>query len=249
MINIKHVPAPYIIFNRDLVLIDQSDDAKDFFKHFQAIEEIIDQGSLNKFQKALQANERQDFELVMNTKQAPMALFQCSLSWKDDMYHLICVPKDEDIKRLEELVQQHSKRLASTNFELLEQKEKLEESLKRIKMLSAPFIRISKTTGVVLFYGEFDRTLIEMNQNEISKQAFNGQFEQILFDFNGIGDLEKDGVDAFYYLIQRLQVMGIHSSVIGLSPKQVFHFNKQGTKLDATFKSNLHDVIYSYLSS
>ncbi|WP_368503764.1 hypothetical protein AB3N04_16590 [Alkalihalophilus sp. As8PL] len=249
MFNIKYIPVPYLIFDRSLKVIETSEDADQIFPPSLTVEDLIDEGSRNKFKHLLEGNERQECELVLKTEEVPMALFDCSFQWRDDACHMICIRKNSDIERLEELVKQHSKRLANTNFELLENKESLENSIMKIKRLSAPFIKISKTTGVVMLFGELDKSLIEVNQNVLSERAFKGEYEQILFDFNGIGEFEEGGIEAFCYLLQRLQVMGIDSSVIGLKPNQAFHFNRQGKELQASFKTNLHDVIHTYLSS
>ncbi|MER2256740.1 MAG: hypothetical protein ABS933_16815, partial [Priestia megaterium] len=75
----------------------------------------------------------------------------------------VCIRQDERIQELTSLVQDHRKRLADTDFELLEQKERLEKSLQKIKQLSASFIKLSSKVGLIPLFGDLDTDLVAEN--------------------------------------------------------------------------------------
>ncbi|WP_026560372.1 hypothetical protein [Bacillus sp. J37] len=71
-------------------------------------------------------------ELVMNTKNSPYGLYQIQINWQNKFGHIVCIEQDERIQELIDAVEQHRKRLSDTNFELLQKKEQLEQSIERI---------------------------------------------------------------------------------------------------------------------
>lgn len=83
----------------------------------------------------------QKVELVMQTNDSPYSLFECLIQWDSDIGHLVCIRQDERIQELTNLVQDHRKRLADTDFELLEQKNVLKNHYK--KLSNCPLLLLS----------------------------------------------------------------------------------------------------------
>ncbi|WP_342767236.1 STAS domain-containing protein [Bacillus taeanensis] len=246
---IKYFPQPCFKINRNFDILDQSDEAKYAFKPALNFLDLVDSESIMKAKKILlQDYLLQDIELFLNTNASPLSLFDCSIKWHDDAGYLICVEQDSRLNELSILVQQHQQRLAKTDFELLEKKEQLETSLKQIKQLSAPFIKLLNGIGFVPFFGNLDEELIKQNEQSIQKACYEETYEKVLFDFSGIDKLTEQGVEKFVTLIKGLHVMGVDSYVIGVKPNHAFYLKNYNTEIEIIYLRHLHNVIRFYIN-
>ncbi|WP_053362941.1 STAS domain-containing protein [Bacillus sp. FJAT-27251] len=236
----KFLPQPYFRISTDFAILTVSDRSLEIYEPSGNFLDLVDWESKNKAAQLLaKKDERAEGELIMKTKDSPYALVDVSVVWDKSEGHIICLQKDHRLAELESIVEKHRLRLAETNLELLEKKEQVEKSLNEIKSLSCPFIKLTKGTALVPLFGNLDQKLIQQNEERIMHKAHDGDYEDILFDFNGVGTLTDEGVDAFIMLIKELQIMGISPSIIGIKPNHAFYLNRSPAKLDVPFLNSL----------
>jgi rsbT co-antagonist protein RsbR len=202
--------------------------------------DLVDRESHGKTKNILGNKEsKAEGELTMKTKESPYALFDISVNWSGDRGHIICIGKDHRLMELESIVDKHRKRLADTNLELLEKKELVEKTLFEIKGLSCPFIKLTKSTALVPLFGNLDVELIGQNEKRVLEKSQEGDYQEVLFDFNGVGNLTIEGVEVFVSLVNELQLMGLQPCIIGIKPNHAFYLNNSKTIPDVPFLNTL----------
>jgi rsbT co-antagonist protein RsbR len=238
--DIKFLPQPYFLIDRAFEVRDFSDRSTEIFDIRKNFLDLVDWESRDKAETLIgKAEGRAEGEMIMKTKESPYALVDVSVKWNNDNGYIICLEKDHRLTELENIVEKHRLRLAETNLQLLEKKEQVEKNLYEIKNLSCPFIKLTKNSALVPIFGNLDDELIRQNEDRVLQKAQDGEYEDILFDFNGVGNLTNNGVEAFISLVKELQVMGLSPSIIGIKPNHAFYLNRTNSKLDVPFLNNL----------
>lgn len=237
---IKYLPQPYFLINQDFQILGFSDRSSEIFDIHNSFLELVDWESRSKAERLIgKAASRSEGELIMKTKESPYALVDVSIKWNGSEGHIICLEKDHRLAELESIVAKHRIRLAETNLELLEKKEQVEKTLFEIKNLSCPFIKLTKNAALVPLFGNLDEDLIRQNEERVLQKTQKGGYEEILFDFNGVGNLTNEGVESFITLVKELQLMGLRPSIIGIKPNHAFYLNRTHSKLDVPFLNSL----------
>lgn len=240
MSDLKYLPQPYFLIDRDYNILDFSQVSSEIFSIGDNFLDLVDWESHGKIKNIFgNLESRMEGELIMKTKESLYALFDLSVNWNDSRGHIICVEKDNRLKELESIVEKHRKRLADTNLELLEKKELVEKTLFEIKSLSCPFIKLTKSTALVPLFGNLDSELISQNEKRVLENSQAGGYQEVLFDFNGVGNLTSEGVEAFVALVKELQVMGLQPCIIGIKPNHAFYLNNSKTVPDVPFLNSL----------
>jgi rsbT co-antagonist protein RsbR len=240
MSDLKYLPQPYFLIDREYNIHDFSQVSSEIFYISKSFLDLVDLESHVKTKNLLgNKASRAEGELTMKTKESPYALFDISINWSGDWGHIICIEKDHRLMELESIVDKHRKRLADTNLELLEKKELVEKTLFEIKSLSCPFIKLTKSTALVPLFGNLDVELIGQNEKRVLEKSQEGDYQEVLFDFNGVGTLTLDGVEAFVSLVNELQLMGLQPCIIGIKPNHAFYLNNSKTVPDVPFLNTL----------
>ncbi|OZT13947.1 hypothetical protein CHN50_05110 [Priestia aryabhattai] len=264
---LKSAPVPYFTVDRNLKILNRSKLAMTTFASVDNFLEVVDTFSKEKAKKYLRTeyiakddNEKkenrkrttlleekeytaQKVELVLQTEQSPYALFECFIQWDEGVGHLVCLHQDERIKELTKMVQAHQKRLAHTDFELLQQKERLEASLKRIKQLSASFIKLSEKVALIPLFGDLDEQLVAENSKVLQDATYDGHYSIMLFDFSGINELKPEGIHAFSSFTRSFDIMGVTCYIIGMKPShtEMLKGNSFGNQI--IYMNNLSDLV------
>ncbi|MFT9596953.1 STAS domain-containing protein [Mesobacillus sp.] len=92
---------------------------------------------------------------------------------------------------------------------------------------------------MVPLFGSLDDELINQNEKRVLDKSQQGGYLEILFDFNGVGDLTNEGVEAFVSLVKELQLMGLQPCIIGIKPNHAFYLNNSKTIPDVPFLNSL----------
>ncbi|UGB31574.1 STAS domain-containing protein [Metabacillus sp. B2-18] len=246
MLTIKHIPLPYFTIDQEFNILEASDFACDIFGEALNFLDIVDIESKRKAQSLL-SEKVLTTEIVMKTQESPYALFQIKVNWEYNQGHLICIEQDNRIQTLIDTVELHRRRLSETNFELLEKKEQLEQSLTKIVELSAPFICLTKGLVLVPLFGELNENMIRLNHYRLLSEVSQNQVERVLFDFHGIGEIKKEGIQTFKTLVTELKLMGTDSYMIGLSPSHARLINQLGIKAGTSYMKDLHEAIKTFI--
>lgn len=240
MSDLKFLPQPYFLIDREYKILGFSEVTSEMFSLGDNFLDLVDWESKGKAKTLLgNLNSRSEGELIMKTKESPYALFDLSVKWNGNQGNIICIEKDHRLIELESIVEKHRKRLADTNLELLEKKELVEKTLFEMKSLSCPFIKLTKNTALVPLFGNLDDELIRQNEQKILEKSQEGDYQEILFDFNGVGNLTIEGVEAFIALVKELQIMGLQPCIIGIKPNHAFYLNNSKTIPDVPFLNTL----------
>ncbi|KKI88910.1 Stressosome protein rsbRB [Bacillus sp. SA1-12] len=188
-------------------------------------------------------------ELNMKTKNEPIALFEVHILWdSNDHANMIFLPKDSSNEGLLQKLMEMQKRLASTDFELLEKKEELEQVLIRLNELSGPFIPLSETMCLIPIFGDITEEKMNIISESCLKAVFTVEYEEILFDLTAVGKIEARGIEKFTQLMKTLNFMtGSVIKLIGIKPNLAKMLNKY--KLDEWVQTDqsLKQVLSKYL--
>ncbi|ALC91244.1 hypothetical protein AM500_16670 [Bacillus sp. FJAT-18017] len=252
-INERILPVPYFKFNKEAEILNFSDEAHILFdldgKQFY---QLVDEDSQNKLYTFIFSKEKADgIELNMKTRNNPLVLFKLKSKWDADGFcHLIALPSSEENLELEAKLDALQERLLHTDFELFEKKEQLMETMARLNQLSGPFIPISENLAFVPLFGDLTGEKIAAIMDHTVRNVYEGDFETILFDFNGTGNLTPDGVTSLLELFKMLTYMGPSEiKVIGLHPRHANELNKLGNNWPVEFESSLQNVLKQNFSA
>ncbi len=244
MSSIEFLPYPCFVVDQHLYIMERSQSSGFTFGPAMNFLELVDSESRKKAERLLKNGFKSaEGELKMATKDSPFSLFTVRINWHKEWGYIICTEKVQSLNDLIETVEKQRLRLSETNFELFEKKEALEESLRNIRELSGPFIKLSKQTALVPLFGTLDHLLIVQNEFRFTHEAAKGDYEQVIFDFHGVGDITEEGMGAFGQLISQLKLMGARSIVTGVKPQHAFVVNNAGVDIDASFIKSLRDAI------
>ena len=243
---IHSLPVPCITIDEDGYILEKSIPAIELLTDgIEFIQECFDRESFPKVKNYLTPfSGEKSFEANVKGKNEPFVLCDVFISWQAHIAQIVLIPIDYKVKGLEEKLSELRLRLASTDFELFEKKEVLDETLKRLEDLSGPFIPISENTAFVPLFGDVTESKIDRITTNILKSAADGKFHTIHFDFSAIGELEEDGVKKLSSLFQMLHLLnGCHINVLGIKPSHAIKLNSFHIHWSIQFKSSLKDIL------
>ncbi|WP_139892365.1 STAS domain-containing protein [Bacillus sp. D386] len=217
------LPLPYIVVDYNGKILQYNSLSSNLFNlNTSDISGVIDDESMNKLVKASLSNEStQQIELNVHTKESSLALFDVYLS--DDStgrMHILFVSKEKSNQLYLNKIIELQERLAHTDFELLEQKEKLEDVLMRLNKLSGPFIPLSNKMCYIPLFGDITSEKINLISEHVLHSVFNGEYQNILIDLTAVGEVQDDGIKKLIDLIRTLRFMaGSKIQLIGIQPR------------------------------
>ena len=253
MYDLNDHPLPAFIIDEKFMILSQSKLAKEVFSPKSSFLDIVDLDSRMKASKMLTPLKKEaEVELVMSTIQSPYSLFNVFAKWTNNgQGQLVCVRQDDRIEKLSNSLQKQRERLAETNFDLLDKKEELEMALTKVKKLSSPFLPITNTIGIIPLFGTLDEQLFRVNENNLLHTLQNGDYERVILDFSGIGEVEAIGVIAMYSFCSMMKVVGVSPVLCGLTPKHALSLMEHDFEMNQKFNitGSLKDAIRFYLNS
>ncbi|MFD1020458.1 STAS domain-containing protein [Thalassobacillus hwangdonensis] len=167
--------------------------------------------------------------------------------WHNDLQaDIMVIKRDEKLIRVTDSLNQLQYRLNDTNFELLEEKEKLEQAIIENNRLSAPFITLTNETALVPIFGEISVEKLHAIESHLLFEVQENDVDRLLFDFTAVGEMEKEGFLVLQNLIQSLFYMGCEVAFVGIQPKQAQHMHHMKMKFDITYLTSLHQALQKY---
>lgn len=252
MFDINDHPLPAFLVDEELNILSQSKLATEAFSPRSSFLELVDMDSRKKAAKMLNPLLKEsEVELVMGTAQSPYSLFHVYAKWSmNGGGQLVCVRQDERLEKLSEALQRQQERLADTNFDLLDKKEELEVALMKVKQLSSPFLPISATLGIIPLFGELEENLFHVNEHHLLQTLQDGDYEQVILDFSGVGDVQASGVLALISFCSMLEVVGVSPILCGIKPNHARHLANHDFVLNQNFdiRGNLKNAVHYYLN-
>ena len=241
------LPLPYIVIDPNGRILEYNSLSDQLFNlETLTITDIIDEESMNKLIKASISIERaQHIEINVRTKASSLALFDAYLS--EDTYgrmHILFVSKEKDNQLYMDKIMHLQERLAHTDFELFEQKEKLEDVLMRLNKLSGPFIPLSEKMCYIPLFGDITSEKINLISEHVLHSVFNGEYQKILIDLTAVGEVEDDGIQKLIDLFRTLQFMtGSKIQLLGIPPRLAKVLSTYELEKIVEFKSSLQFVL------
>ncbi|WP_077305352.1 STAS domain-containing protein [Terribacillus halophilus] len=243
----KFLPLPYFFISSDWKILDYSHAASSIFLIGDDFSSLVDEENRQKVSQYIQPHlSEMQFELNMKTKHDPLAVFEISVRWEADEAHIICVEKTKEIDQLASDLMKLRSRLSETDFELLEKKEELEDAINRIHKLSGPFIPLYEEAGLVPLFGDLQADKLQVIEANILSRIDEEEYEQVFFDFHGVGKITMNGKEKLGQLFEAIQLMGTKTVIVGLSPSQVQGLGSKGT-LQADAMASLQQAISIYV--
>ena len=246
------LPLPYLSVNRDGKIVSYSALADDWFDLSNGhIKSLVDEESISKLSRiGLEPGLSPiKMELNMITKEKPLELFDVHIQWDhENRASMIFLPKDSSNEELIEKLMNIQKRLASTDFELLEKKDELEQVLRRMDELSGPFIPLSDTLCVIPLFGDITSDKINTISDSCLQSVFRGNYEVILFDLTAVGEVHAEGITKFIQLVKTLNFMtGNVIKLIGIKPDLAKELNHHNLDQWVQFNHSLKEELSTYL--
>ncbi len=244
------LPLPYIVIESNGRIVSSNSRALNLFDlRTKQIDDIIDQESMNKLiTNTWQQDEQQPIEVVLKTRSNPLSLFDLFISWDhEDKLHILFASKDKTTQGYTDQIMQLQSRLANTNFELYEQKEKLERTVYRLNSLSGPFIPLTATMGYIPLFGDLTEEMIHVISANVLHSIFVGEYDDVLVDLTSIADIKESGISKFMDLLKTIHLMnGNKVQIIGANPRLAKILYKEKFSLYVTFKPSLQYVLKNY---
>jgi rsbT co-antagonist protein RsbR len=239
-------PVPYVKINKEGLIKDKSPKAVDLLGgQAETIHDCFDEESHNKLGKYLLPFEgEKSFEANVKGKDDPFVLCDIHISWDQEYAHVVFISKGTHVRGLEDKLSELRMRLASTDFELFEKKEALEDAMKRLDELSGPFIPISEKMAFVPLFGDITESKMMTVTGNALKAAYEGQFEDIFFDLSATGEIDELGVQKLSELFRMLHYMnGKPVKIIGIKPKHARQLHSFDVDWPVFYETSLKDVL------
>jgi rsbT co-antagonist protein RsbR len=244
------LPLPYVVIESNGRIISSNSRALNLFDlRTKQIDDIIDQESINKLiTNTWQQDEQQAIEVVLKTRSNPLALFDVYISWDhEDHLHILFAAKDKTTQIYTDQIMQLQSRLANTDFELYEQKEKLEQTIYRLNSLSGPFIPLTATMGYIPLFGDLTEEMIHVISANVLQSIFIGEYDDVLVDLTSIADIKEEGINKFMDLIKMIHLMnGNKVQIVGANPRLAKILYNENFSLYCIFKPSLQYVLKNY---
>lgn len=241
------LPLPYIVVDQNGKIQQYNSLSYNLFNLDNSdISGIIDDESINKLIKATLSNESiQPIEVNAHTKESSLALFDLYLSNDSNgRLHILFVSKEKNNQLYLDKIMSLQERLAHTDFELFEQKEKLEEVLMRLNKLSGPFIPLSNKMCYIPLFGDITTEKINVISEHVLHSVFNGEYQNILIDLTAVGEVKDDGIKKLIDLFRTLRFMaGSKIQLIGIQPRLAKVLANYELEKIVEFKSSLQYIL------
>jgi rsbT co-antagonist protein RsbR len=240
------IPVPYLQMNIHGEIQFLSRKAKEMlYDDVETINDCFDEDSHSKLNRHMIPFEgEKSFEANVKSKTQPFLLCDIYISWEDHTAYVVFIPIGKHVEILEEKLSDLRLRLASTDFELFEKKEALEDAMKRLDELSGPFIPISEKIAFVPLFGDITESKMITVTGNALKAAYEGQYDEIFFDLSATGEIDEDGVKKLSELFRMLQYMnGKSVKILGVKPKHARQLNVFDVDWPVFYETSLKEVL------
>ncbi|RDY70894.1 STAS domain-containing protein [Halobacillus trueperi] len=248
----RSFPLPHLIMNKNFKIESLSDEAVTMFGEVNHLLEIMDEGSLSKIKRWVTPEvHKLSIEIALKPLKEDKNPVTCDMhvKWKNDLYaEVLIIPKDEQLSKITKTMDQLRSRLNDTNFQLLEEKEKLEEAIQHGNRLSAPFIRLTEETALIPLFGHITADKMYTVEEPLLHATQNEDTDKVLFDFTAVGQIDEDGAQILKNLMTSLCYMGLQVIITGIRPEQVKRIQIIHFSSEIIFMNSLHQALKKYCS-
>ncbi|MBA2175716.1 STAS domain-containing protein [Halobacillus locisalis] len=247
----RSYPLPFFTINKNHSIYSYSKEAKELFGEPKNLLEILDEDSVEKMKEWVTPDiHKASLEVHVKSQQEGVDLLTVDLhvKWDNDLYgEVLLIVKDEKLTKVTRTLDQLRSRLNDTNFELLEEKEKLEEAVEQNNQLSAPFIVLNDQAALIPLFGDITEEKMYSVESQLLQQSQESEVDQLLFDFTAVGEMQRSGVHVLLNVITSLVYMGSEISFIGVQPAQAKQLKEINLPNEIQFLSSLQMALNKYV--
>ena len=239
------LPLPAFKLTRELKVISSSQEARKLFGQVKVFSELIDEGSLKKVGKLLQpekASVKSELNIVSASGERILAdLFG---KWDNDgSLMVVLVPKEDNIAHISQQLRSLQDRLRETDYDLFQEKELTMQLLQRVRMLSAPSIRLNSNQMLIPLFGDLTAMKVEAVGDDLIKNIHESNVETVIVDFTAVDQIEEEGLRLWSGLMQSLTVMGMECIITGVKPAHAKRLHGLESNFVMRFASSLLEVL------
>ncbi|KIL47085.1 STAS domain-containing protein [Jeotgalibacillus campisalis] len=243
MSNIEALALPAIIMNKEMKILQSSEEASALFGAGENVLDWIDGESQKKAQKFLLDSSQKKVELNMITKNNRAALITLHLKWTEETCSIVFIEQDALLLDLMTKINDHKRRLLDTDMELLLKNNELNTSFKRIQELSTAIIHLSPSIILIPVFGDLDGTLLEQSKTRILSHLSQSYVNELIVDLQSVGKVEEEGIRQLIQLIDNCSLMGVKTYVTGVKPEHADALNRSNMLDHATFINTLKHTV------
>ncbi|MGI2327576.1 STAS domain-containing protein [Planococcus sp. YIM B11945] len=239
-------PLPFFKLTRDFSILGSSGQALSLFGESPVFTGLLDEGSRQKAVEFLHPGQdgKKSVELTFQLPDGKLLLMDVYCKWQNsEIAHVIAIPKDRQFERVSKQLAHLRTRLNETNYDLLMEKERTDELLKRVQELSAPCIRLGRKQILIPMFGRIDPKKMEIITPLILATVYEADPNKAIFDLTAMDEICPDGLVHLHSLFQSLSIMGVHVFITGVQPKHAKRLHELNTSLHATFTTSLEELL------
>ncbi|KGX84391.1 STAS domain-containing protein [Pontibacillus marinus] len=243
------LPVPFVTIDRKFYILEYTPEASELLNLNPSFLESVDQDSHDKVIKWVNPDAgKVNIEINMH-KESEVFLIDLYVHWKNDLQaEVIMMPKYEANNHVSGMLEKLQKRLNDTNFELLEEKDKLEAAVDQNNRLSAPYIRLTTDTALIPLFGDLDERKLFAIKDQVLEEAHHYNHDRILFDFTGVGAFNPESLHLLRDIFKSLFYMGKEVVIIGIKPDQARKLNEMSIQMNLKYMHSLQKAIEKYCS-
>ncbi|WP_082233468.1 STAS domain-containing protein [Halobacillus massiliensis] len=247
----RSFPLPYYVINKNFFIQSYSRQVSDLWgDNHENLLDIMDEESIDKVKKWVAPELHQaSLEIYLkpfNDELDPVPA-DMYVTWNNDLYaEIIFFLKDEKLTKVTKTLNNLRSRLNDTNFELLEEKEKLEEVIDQNNRLSAPFIELTSDTALIPLFGNISNEKMLSVETNLLMSSQKEEMDRLLFDFTAVGEMDREGVHVLTNMMTSLFYMGLDIIIIGISPMQAKQLHEMEIPSQVSFLNSLQQAIEKY---
>ncbi|WP_282155599.1 Stressosome protein rsbRB [Cytobacillus gottheilii] len=246
----ENLPLPFVKIKQDGTILSFS---KTAYKEFNLLKgnlySLVDGESMAKLQRAIHAEESgTGVEIHVKSSRSDLSLYEVFISIDENEHaNLLFRCKDNDTSILMERLLSLQTRLNDTDFELLEKKEQLERALRRLDVLSGPFIPLSEKIGYIPIFGDIAEEKLRVISESCLQNISEGDFETILVDLTASGSIEEAGVRRLIDFLKTIEIItGEKARLIGVKPNAAEALSRNGIQDYVLTASSLKKILWQY---
>ncbi|WP_345243847.1 STAS domain-containing protein [Pontibacillus salipaludis] len=241
-------PAPCLTINKKYTILEYTQEASEMFHLTPSLWEIIEEGSHTKVKEwVVPSQPKSKVEINMITASKQVVLVDLYVKWNNDLQAEIMIfPKEGQNQHVTKMLDRLQTRLNDTNFELLQEKEKLEDAKHQNDKLSAPFIQLTDETSLIPLFGDISEEKLLTIKDQILLNAHTHESDCLLFDFTAVGEMHQEGVYVLKDIFTSLLYMGKEIVIVGVKPIQAQRLHHLKIRFNLSFVTSLQEALHRF---
>lgn len=238
-------PVPLFKLNGRFEILDRSGKAEEMFGKHQAFLELVDEDSRKKARQFLASSKGEAvFELTLIRADGDRILADVSSRWGGDgTCNVSVTAQSGHLQEVSNKLSSLRMRLNETNYDLLLEKERVQQLLQKVQELSAPSIELGSGYLLVPLFGDLDAGKTEALRPRLLNAIYEKDPDIVILDLTALEAVGSEGIKWLAELMQTLQIMGIKGVLTGMKPQHAKLLHDHPAVGDLHFESSLESLL------